>query len=252
MVTLPDGRAGRIVRSVSVTTYKTTALHNNLVALAAHASRPRSIQAIMTIGIPIYRDDFTFRCPPNDTKVIIVGDESVGKTSSLSQFNNHSFENDTKATLGALFLAKQVQTSHGVVSLLMWDTASQERYRSLIPMYAREASAAILVVDVRNQQSLKSLEHWYETLVENCPEKTLIYIVANKMDLPQEIDLAKVENFAKQHSRAFFKTCAMEYDSVEPIFLQIGEDFARITSAVTPFAKTPVRAPPVPGNDGCC
>jgi GTPase SAR1 family protein len=55
-------------------------------------------------------------------------DESVGKTNILSQFNNHSFENDTEATLGALFLAKHRQTSHGVVSLLMGDTAGQERY----------------------------------------------------------------------------------------------------------------------------
>jgi GTPase SAR1 family protein len=110
----------------------------------------------------------------------------------------------------------------------------------------------ILIADASNQESFNSLEHWHETLDENCPEKTKIHIIADKMDLPQEIDLAKVENFAKQHSRAFFKTCAMEYDSVEPIFLQIVGDFAPVTSAVAQLAKTPERAPPVPGNDGCC
>jgi small GTP-binding protein len=187
-----------------------------------------------------------------DTKVIIVGDESVGKTSILSQFNDQSFVSDTEATVGAMFLAKQMQTSHGVVSLLMWDTAGQERYRSLIPMYSRNASAAILVIDVTNLQSCNSLESWYEFLEENCPETTKIYIVANKMDLPQKIDLAKVEKFAQKHRCAFFKTCAMRYDSVEPVFLQIAEDFAPLTSAVTQSAKIPVHAPSVPDDDGCC
>jgi small GTP-binding protein len=187
-----------------------------------------------------------------DTKVIIVGDASVGKTSILSQFNHQSFTPDTEATVGAMFLAKQVPTSHGPVSLLMWDTAGQERYRSLIPMYSRNASAAIIVVDVTNQSSFDSIEEWFRLLKENCPPTARFYVVANKMDLPIEIDLGKLERFAKKQNCPFFKVSAMRFESVEPIFVQIAEDFAPLSLPISQKAKVPVEKPSDVDDDGCC
>jgi small GTP-binding protein len=161
-----------------------------------------------------------------DTKVIIVGDTSVGKTSILCQFNSTVFQESTESTVGATYVAKPVDTTHGKVTLLIWDTAGQERYRSLIPMYSRNAAAALLVVDVSNPVSYESIDTWYHILKENCPPTVRIYVVANKIDLPVQIPMDELEKWATEHQFPFFKTCAAEYTTVEPVFMRVAEEMS--------------------------
>jgi small GTP-binding protein len=61
-----------------------------------------------------------------DSKVILVGEPSVGKTSIIQQYNLRSFEEEAEATIGASFAAKNVETSHGEVQIHIWDTAGQD------------------------------------------------------------------------------------------------------------------------------
>jgi small GTP-binding protein len=189
-----------------------------------------------------------------DAKVILVGDTSVGKTSLLSQFKSNTFNESTESTVGAHYVAKQVETSHGRVDLVMWDTAGQERYRSLIPMYSRDASAAVLVLDVANRMSYDSLEPWYRLLKEKCPYSTRIYVVANKIDLEPRIPIYDLEKWAHEHRLPFFKSCAMWHETVEPIFKQVAEDAGMALEA--PATRTqglPLRPAPAPARGyGCC
>jgi small GTP-binding protein len=164
----------------------------------------------------------TQSCP--DIKIIVVGDTSVGKTSILSQFQSAAFNPSTESTIGAMFLAKQVTTSHGRVNLLMWDTAGQERYRALIPMYSRNADAALLVVDVSLYSSYESIDEWYELLKETCPSTVTVYVIANKIDLPLQIPVNKLQDWAVAHKCQCFRSCAKKYETVEPIFMKIAED----------------------------
>jgi small GTP-binding protein len=189
-----------------------------------------------------------------DAKVILVGDTCVGKTSLLSQFKLNTFNESTESTVGAHYVAKPVETSRGRINLVMWDTAGQERYRSLIPMYSRDASAAVLVVDVSNRQSYDSLEPWYRMLKEKCPYSTKIYIVANKIDLEPRIPLDDLEKWAHGHRFPFFKSWAMWHETVEPIFKQVAEDAGMALEAATTRPHgLPLRPAPSPiGGGGCC
>ena len=45
-------------------------------------------------------------------KVIILGDSGVGKTSLMNQYVNKKFSNQYKATIGADFLTKEVNTTY--------------------------------------------------------------------------------------------------------------------------------------------
>jgi small GTP-binding protein len=187
-----------------------------------------------------------------DTKVIIVGDTSVGKTSLLCQFNSSSFDENVESTVGASYVQKPVETTHGKITLLIWDTAGQERYRSLIPMYSRNAAAALLVVDISNPASCKSLDTWLGILEENCPPRVKIYLIANKIDLVAQYPLEKLEEWAQNHQFPLFQTCAAEYTTVAPVFQRIAEDMAGpdlLWQAVAPKAQ-PEEASPE--STGCC
>ena len=159
-----------------------------------------------------------------DTKVIIIGDPEVGKTSIVNQFDQRKFNGRTENTVGAAFITRAVETTHGPVNLLIWDTAGQERYRSLIPMYSRNAAAALLVVDASNVHSYEHLEEWYTLLKESCACACKIYVVANKMDLECRIPLDQLKRWAQKRGHDLFMTCASDYETIEPVFRKVAED----------------------------
>jgi small GTP-binding protein len=187
-----------------------------------------------------------------DTTVIIVGDTSVGKTRILCQFNSSTFDENTESTVGASYVQKAVDTARGKVTLLIWDTAGQERYRSLIPMYSRNAAAALLVVDVSNPASCQAIDGWLETLKENCPPRVRIYLVANKIDLVAQYPVEDLERWASEHQFPFFKTCAAEHQTVVPVFVKIAEDMAGPDLQWQPAPAAPQPAERVEEKEGCC
>ncbi|OHS93850.1 Ras-related protein Rab-5B [Tritrichomonas foetus] len=160
----------------------------------------------------------------SESKVILVGEPSVGKTSIIQQYHNRVFESDAESTVGASFVSKSVKTDKGDVQLHIWDTAGQERYRSLIPMYSRNACAAILVVDIQNMASFETKDTWINILKSNCLPSCKIYIVANKIDLEPTIPLDELGRWAMTEEYTFFKTSAKDYNSVEIVFQKIAID----------------------------
>lgn len=186
----------------------------------------------------------------SDTKVIIVGDISVGKSSILEQFDKHQFNEQIDSTVGANFITRVMETSQGPINLMVWDTAGQERYRALIPMYARNAAAALLVLDVSCPQSFESLDLWYAILKDNCVKNCRIYVVANKMDLECRVPLIQVEEWARAHECSFFKTCARDLSTVEPIFAKVAEDLA--SEKARPPRQAIAIAKANTENNSCC
>ena len=80
--------------------------------------------------------------------VVLVGDTEVGKTSIIKNFVHDSFDSEQKSTIGALFHTFKTEIKGQPITIQIWDTAGQEKYRSLGPIYYRKAQAAIVVYDV--------------------------------------------------------------------------------------------------------
>ena len=84
----------------------------------------------------------------------------MGKTSIISRFMYDKFDNSYQATIGIDFLSKTMYLEDRTVRLQLWDTAGQEKYHSLAPMYYRGAAAAIVVYDITRMDSFKTLQNW--------------------------------------------------------------------------------------------
>lgn len=89
-------------------------------------------------------------------KTIFLGDQGVGKTSILNRFANDKYDGGYKATIGLDFHSKNVIIENKEVRLLLYDTAGQEKFKSLIPMYVRDAKVIILVYDITGKILNKS------------------------------------------------------------------------------------------------
>jgi small GTP-binding protein len=84
-------------------------------------------------------------------KVVLLGDAGVGKSSVIHQYIKGTFYDQIDPTLGVSFSSKTIQTKQGkAIRLEIWDTAGQEKFKNLAPLYYRKASAIILVYDLMN------------------------------------------------------------------------------------------------------
>ena len=90
-------------------------------------------------------------------KVVLIGDSGVGKSNLLSRFTRTEFNLESKSTIGVEFATKSIQTEGKTIKAQIWDTAGQEKYHSMAPMYYRGASAAIVVYDITREVRLLQL-----------------------------------------------------------------------------------------------
>ena len=68
-------------------------------------------------------------------KIILIGDTSVGKTNILSKYLTDEFDAKSKATVGVEFGVKNFKIENNIVKVQIWDTAGEERYRSITNAY---------------------------------------------------------------------------------------------------------------------
>ena len=83
-----------------------------------------------------------------EVKFVILGDTGVGKSSLMLQFVNKRFDDRSEPTIGASFLQKVHLLDEQYYKCQIWDTAGQEKYHSLAPMYYRGAACAIVCLDL--------------------------------------------------------------------------------------------------------
>ena len=113
-------------------------------------------------------------------KVVLLGEAGVGKTSIISRFIHNKFEENLETTTGASYAGKNMifkEYHNTVVKFEIWDTAGQEKYRSLTQIFYKDASIAILVYDITNEESFDEIQnYWIEQIRESAPKNIGKYI----------------------------------------------------------------------------
>ena len=104
-------------------------------------------------------------------KVVLIGESGVGKTCITSYFMYETFDINEFTTKAASFVSKTIkfQEFNGSIKFDIWDTAGQEKYRSITKIFFKSSNAAILVYDITNRKSFEEIKnYWYKQLKENC------------------------------------------------------------------------------------
>lgn len=155
--------------------------------------------------------------PANEHKIVLVGDTNVGKSSIAIRFAQNRFFENTEPTIGAAFLTKKIRYNETDYVLNLWDTAGQEKYNSLIPMYYRNANAAIIVYDVTNEQSLNSASRWLNELNTIVPD-IFILLVGNKCDLENQIHQTNINDYVNKNNIKHLEVSAKTNHNINEMF----------------------------------
>lgn len=163
-----------------------------------------------------------------EVKLCLVGDSGVGKSSIVHRLVNDAFQTNLENTIGAAFFTKSINLDSTTYKYQIWDTAGQEKYRALTPMYFRGASAAVVVYDITRRDSFNSVRVWIKELKNYSDMGIVIAIAGNKCDLDaeREIQFKEALEFASSQNAIFVETSAKTSINVTTLFLEISECLA--------------------------
>ena len=141
-------------------------------------------------------------------KIIIVGDAGVGKTCLTRRATADEFSEDYSSTIGFEYFNYNEKINDKNINLKIWDTCGQEEYSSLIVNFYRQASLAMLVYSIEDQQSFNHLEKWLKEikLHSNNPDINVMLIGTKKdLEKEREVDYQIAKNFATENNILYFE-----------------------------------------------
>jgi len=159
-------------------------------------------------------------------KYIIVGDTAVGKSCLLLQFTDKRFQAQHDLTIGVEFGSRTISVDNNQVKLQIWDTAGQEKFRSITRSYYRGAAGALLVYDITRRETFEHLATWLEDCLKYASAQIVIVLIGNKSDLEAQRQVTRDEGaeFARKHGLMFLETSAKTAENVDEAFIKTAQD----------------------------
>lgn len=156
-------------------------------------------------------------------KVVVVGESGVGKTSMVQRLVDKIYTDDKQPTIGVEFKCFQTSLGEDTVKLNIWDTAGQEKFRSVSKAYFRNAVGAVLVYSISSKNSFDELDGWLNDLHSLAAPNAAIVLVGNKCDLEdqRQVGNADAELFAQRHGLEFLETSALDTTNIEETFVKL-------------------------------
>ena len=158
-------------------------------------------------------------------KLILIGDSSVGKSNILLKYLRNEFDENSKATVGVEFGTKNILINGKKIKIQIWDTAGEERYRSITSAYYKGAKGAFIVYDITRKTTFDNIDKWISDLKLNGDENICIIILGNKSDLNEKRQVQEKDGIqkAEMFKTAFLETSALNGDNITKAFEELIE-----------------------------
>ncbi|KAI7998452.1 Ras-related protein RABC2a [Camellia lanceoleosa] len=166
-------------------------------------------------------------------KILLIGDSGVGKSSLLVSFISNSVE-DLAPTIGVDFKIKQLTVGGKRLKLTIWDTAGQEKFRTLTSSYYRGAQGIVLVYDVTRRETFTNLSDVWAKEVDlySTNQDCIKMLVGNKVDRESERVVSREEgiSLAKEHGCLFLECSAKTRENVDQCFAELALKIMEVPS----------------------
>jgi small GTP-binding protein len=180
------------------------------------------------------------------SRVIFIGDSGVGKTSIIERVTTDSFSGMSTPTVGAGLTPVTLTFRDTAYKFHLWDTAGQEAYRSIVPLYFRQATCAVVVFSVDSLPSFQNLETWINLLNSHTNGDLPMVLAGNKTDVPDHtVPNEQATAWAESVNLQLFYTSAKTGVGITELFEYLTSFLSKITALERPMPKEGI-------NQACC
>ena len=127
------------------------------------------------------------------------------------------------STVGFDLKFKTIKINNEEIKVMIFDSAGQERFRSLASNYIKKANGILLVYDISDKNTFLNIENWMTNIKEESSDTIPIILIGNKCDLDEQRKIQKEEGeqFANNNNLKFFETSCKDGDNVENCFIEL-------------------------------
>lgn len=158
-------------------------------------------------------------------KFIIIGNSHVGKSSLMLRFVENKYTTTYISTVGVEFRVKTMTINGIRIKMQIWDTAGQEKFKSLTKSYYRGAHGVIIMYDITNYKSFEDMIGWIKDLNSNIDGHIPMIIVGNKVDLDEyrKVGYREGEEEASKLKADFIEISVKDNKDVNTVFEKISQ-----------------------------
>ncbi|MFW9873792.1 MAG: Rab family GTPase [Candidatus Thorarchaeota archaeon] len=168
----------------------------------------------------------------------VFGDSGVGKTTLIQRYITDKFELDIGRSMGVNVHTKIVYIEGFVVNLQIWDFMGEERFKTILPTYARGTFGGIFMYDITNKSSLLNLKEWilfFHNKVISHLTQIPILIVGSKLDLyaNREVNLEDAYNLSEFYNILGYIECSAKTgENVDKLFLTLTTEIMKKSNLI--------------------
>lgn len=171
------------------------------------------------------------------SKVCLVGEAAVGKTSLIRRFVKDGFDDRYVTTLGAKVSKKEIQVEIPErdliiqMDMVIWDIMGEKGVRDLLKeAFFHGAQGILAVCDITRYSTLRELDDWVQSVYNVVGEISVVYTI-NKVDLKDEVMVLFEEKEVTMAAQAFdaphFYASAKTGSNVQIAFQSLADDIVR-------------------------
>lgn len=125
--------------------------------------------------------------------------------------------------LGIDYRVKKLSVDGKAVKIHLWDTAGQEKYRSVTLNFYKGVDGIILVFDLTSETSFSNIPHWIRQIKLYAAENVAMVLLGNKCDIIDEknVSMVKIEKLCSEYSLKYIETSAKTNNNIEKAFMLI-------------------------------
>ena len=158
--------------------------------------------------------------------ICILGETTVGKTCIIESLSGKPFNEGKLATIGVDNVNHKTTIDGNKYIFKIFDTAGQERYKSIAGSTIKVADGFILVFSVDNKNSFDKISEWIDNIEQFIDRKEKILILfGNKIDINErQVSNEEAIKFAKERNMKYFETSAKTGFGIQNAFNQVFRD----------------------------